>query len=148
MLVGSKVEEADKSPRFLPAKTGCKVTESPVLEKLEVQLRDAPSSSAGKNANQWLHLWRLKGLLIVPIYNSIVSSLPTHSFFLSFFLGGGLFLGLHSQHVKVPRLGVTSTTSLRHNHSNMGSEPCLQSTPQLMAMPDPRLLSEARDQTS
>ena len=27
--------------------------------------------------------------------------------------------------------------SLRHSHTNVGSEPCLQSTPQLMAMPDP-----------
>ena len=28
-------------------------------------------------------------------------------------------------------------TSLRHGHSNMGSELCLQPTPQLTAMPDP-----------
>ena len=27
--------------------------------------------------------------------------------------------------------------SLRHSHSNQRSEPCLQPTPQLMAMPDP-----------
>ena len=26
---------------------------------------------------------------------------------------------------------------LHHSHSNPGSEPCLQPTPQLMAMPDP-----------
>ena len=30
-----------------------------------------------------------------------------------------------------------ATTGLCHNHSNMGSEPCLQPIPQLMAMPDP-----------
>ena len=28
-------------------------------------------------------------------------------------------------------------TSLRQSHSNAGSEPCLQPTPQLMATPDP-----------
>ena len=28
-------------------------------------------------------------------------------------------------------------TSLRQSHSNMGSEPCLQPRPQLMATPDP-----------
>ena len=27
--------------------------------------------------------------------------------------------------------------SLCHSHSNVGSEPCLQATPQLMAIPDP-----------
>ena len=27
--------------------------------------------------------------------------------------------------------------SLHHSHSNEGSEPCLQLTPQLTAMPDP-----------
>ena len=30
-----------------------------------------------------------------------------------------------------------AATSLCHSHSNMGSEPCLQCTPQLTAMPDP-----------
>ena len=29
-------------------------------------------------------------------------------------------------------------TGLRHSHSNAGSEPCLQPTPQLTAMPDPQ----------
>ena len=28
-------------------------------------------------------------------------------------------------------------TSLRQSHSNVGSEPCLQPTPQLMVTPDP-----------
>ena len=37
--------------------------------------------------------------------------------------------------------------SLRHSHSNARSEPCLRPTPQLMAMPDPDPLSQARDQT-
>ena len=31
----------------------------------------------------------------------------------------------------------TVATGLRHRHSNMGSEPCLQPAPQLTATPDP-----------
>ena len=37
--------------------------------------------------------------------------------------------------------------SLCQSHSNSGSEPSLQSTPQLMAMPDVNPLSKARDRT-
>ena len=48
-------------------------------------------------------------------------------FFLSFFLGP------HLRHMDVPRLGA----SLRHSHSNSGSKPHLQPTPQLMVMQDP-----------
>ena len=35
--------------------------------------------------------------------------------------------------------GQTEATAagLRHSHSNVGSEPCLQPTPELTAMPDP-----------
>ena len=33
--------------------------------------------------------------------------------------------------------GPIGAASLHHSYSNMGSEPCLQLTPQLMAMPDP-----------
>ena len=51
-----------------------------------------------------------------------------------------LFLGLHLQHREVPRLGVKSelqppayTTAM----NNAGSEPRLQPTLQLTAMPDP-----------
>ena len=37
-----------------------------------------------------------------------------------------------------PRLGVRAAAAgLRHSHSNTRPEPHLQSTPQLMAMPDP-----------
>ena len=42
--------------------------------------------------------------------------------------------------MEVPRLGVPSgaaAASLHHSQSNMVSEPCLQPTPQLTAMPDP-----------
>ena len=56
-------------------------------------------------------------------------------FFLSF-----VFLGLHMQHMEIPRLGVESelqAASRHHSHSNMGSKPRLRTTPQLMATPDP-----------
>ena len=33
-------------------------------------------------------------------------------------------------------IGVVAT-GLRHSHSNVGSKPCLQPAPQLMAMPNP-----------
>ena len=39
-----------------------------------------------------------------------------------------------------------AAAGLHHSHSNAGSEPYLQPTPQLMATPDPTL-SEALDQT-
>ena len=40
-----------------------------------------------------------------------------------------------------------AAVSLCHSHSTVGSKPCLQPTPQLTAMPDPRPLSKARDRT-
>ena len=49
------------------------------------------------------------------------------------------FLGLFLWHMEVPRLGVElelQTSVLHQNHSNAGSEPCLQPTPQLTATPD------------
>ena len=50
------------------------------------------------------------------------------------------FLGPHPQHTEVPRLGVESAAvaGSHHSHSNTGSDPHLQPTPQLMATPDPR----------
>ena len=46
------------------------------------------------------------------------------------------------------RIGAVAA-GLHHSHSNtnMGSEPCRQPTPQLMARPDPGPLSEAKDRT-
>ena len=38
-------------------------------------------------------------------------------------------------------------TGPHHSHSNVRSKPHLQSTPQLMAAPDPNSVSEARAQT-
>ena len=50
-----------------------------------------------------------------------------------------VFLGLHLQHMEVPRLGVqigTAAAGLYHSHSNSGSKLHLQPTLQLTAMPD------------
>ena len=47
----------------------------------------------------------------------------------SFFLFAFVFLGLHLQHMEIPRLGVE--LELHHSHSNVGSKPHLQPTPQL-----------------
>ena len=44
------------------------------------------------------------------------------------------------------QIGATAA-DLRHSHSNARSEPRLQCTPQLVAMPDLNPLSEARDRT-
>ena len=63
------------------------------------------------------------------------TSLTFLSFF--FFL---VFLGLHLQHMEVPRLGGligAVATGLHHSHSNVGSELHLQPTPQLAAKLDP-----------
>lgn len=54
MLVGSKVEEAGKSARFTPTKTGHKVMGSPVLEKPKVQLSGPLRGSAWKRVIQGL----------------------------------------------------------------------------------------------
>ena len=60
------------------------------------------------------------------------------------------FLGPHSQHMEVPRLGVgrirAAAACLYHSHINVGSKPRLRPTPQLMAMAIPNPLSEARIQ--
>ena len=53
--------------------------------------------------------------------------------FLVFFL---VFLGPHLWHMEAPRLGAKLELQLlayHHSHSNLGSEPCLQPTLQLMA---------------
>ena len=70
-------------------------------------------------------------------------------FILFYFFG---FLGPHPWHMEIPRLGVqfirATAASLYNNHSNVGSKPCLQTTPhssqQCQIL---NLLSEARDQT-
>ena len=50
-----------------------------------------------------------------------------------------VFLGLYPWHMEVPRLEVESELQplASVSHSNAESEPRLQPTPQLMAMPDP-----------
>ena len=53
-----------------------------------------------------------------------------------------VFLGPHPQHLvgdsqaRGPIRAVAA--GLHHSHSNMGSEPCLKPTPQLLATPDPQ----------
>ena len=49
-----------------------------------------------------------------------------------------LLLGPHLQHMEVSWLGgQIGATAAGHSHSSVGSEPCLQPIPQLVAMPDP-----------
>ena len=51
-----------------------------------------------------------------------------------------VFLGPHSRHMEgsQARDQIRATVAgLRHSHSNAGSEPGLQPTPQLTEMPDP-----------
>ena len=66
------------------------------------------------------------------------SSVKNVCFLFCFFLP---FLGLLSQHMEVPRLGVclirAEATGLRQSHSNARSELRLQPTPQFRATIDP-----------
>ena len=64
--------------------------------------------------------------------SSLVIDLLKVSFFLSFVFF--FLLGPHLWHMEVPRLGVQSELHLLA--STAGPEPCLQPTPQLVAMPD------------
>ena len=59
-----------------------------------------------------------------------------------------VFLGSHLSHVEVPDQGLNKSYSchLHHSHSNTGSRPRLQPTPQLMAAPVLNPLSKAKDQ--
>ena len=78
----------------------------------------------------YLDIYSLKYMKRVPWGQGLL-----HLYFFFF-----VFLGLHLWHVEVPRLEgrIRATAAgLRHSHSNTGSEPCLQPTPQLMATPDP-----------
>ena len=62
-----------------------------------------------------------------------------------------VFLGLHTQHKEVPRLGGpirAVVAHLHHSHSSTGSESCLQPTPQLTAtLLALNPLSKVRDRT-
>ena len=58
----------------------------------------------------------------------------TNFFFFFFFF----FLGLHLQHMEVPRLGRIRAIAAGLHHSNIRSELCLRPIPQIMAMPDPQ----------
>ena len=60
---------------------------------------------------------------------------PFGIFFFFFFFSFAAPVAYGGSQARV-RIG-TVVAGLRHSHSNMGSEPCLQPTPQLTAMPDP-----------
>ena len=64
------------------------------------------------------------------------SLLVKQSFFFFFFL---LFKAAPAARESSHAMGQIGATAadLHHSHSNMGSEPCLQPIPQLMAPPDP-----------
>ena len=98
------------------------------------------------------------GEVRVPVAPSPFSTAPTPSastqLFLSFFLFSfSVFFCLFRSAPAAyggsqarGRIGAVAA-GLHHRHSNTRSQPCLQPTPQLMAMPILDLLSEARDQT-
>ena len=56
--------------------------------------------------------------------------------FVSFFLLFGAAPAAHGGSQARGLIGAPAA-SLHHSHSNVGSEPHLRATPQLMAMPDP-----------
>ena len=87
----------------------------------------------------WLHNWRNWP----PLWGAIGWS---HFYFFFSFLF--CFLGFHQQHLEVPRLAVKPELQLQYpSHSNEGSEPSLQPTPQLRQCQIPNPLSKARDWT-
>ena len=47
-----------------------------------------------------------------------------------------VFLGPHLRHMEVPRLNQIGATAAGHSHRNLGSEPRLQPTLQLIATQD------------
>ena len=89
--------------------------------------------------------WYLQSLYITSLcfihcthhYRKLYLSMSPLSFSFFVFLP---FLGPFPWHIEVPRLGGLSTAvaaGLHHSDSNVGSEPRLQPTSQLMATPDP-----------
>ena len=83
-------------------------------------------SIPSKLSNLWAELFTYSFIIILVSVESLVMFSLSYPFF---FL---LFLGLHSQHVEVPKLGVKLVLSLRHSHGQHG-------------ILNP--LNEARDQT-
>ena len=85
---------------------------------------------------EWAAGWRKT----TPSRSLITSLCPTH---LHIYSGPGfvccLFVGLHPQHMEVPRLGVESIRAVASGlcQDLAGSELCLRPTPQLRPMQDP-----------
>ena len=77
---------------------------------------------------------------------NFITILFSSLFFFFFFFWFFAFLELHPQHMEILSLGIelelqlltySVAANLYHSHSNLGSEPHLQSMPQLAATPDP-----------
>ena len=123
---------------------------------LPPQLKDSylPSGHCGQ-PRKWHIPWKcppwktpnyqhFKSVRDVPVFLSLHRTC-SFSFFLSpplsFFF---FFLGPHPWHMDIPRIGVEleshqpTAPGLHHSHSNARSKSCLQPTPQLRAMQDPR----------
>ena len=66
-----------------------------------------------------------------------MGKLPTELYFLLLFFFLFCFLGTYLQHMEVPRTGIELELQLPVYTTATGSEPCLQPTPQPVAMPDP-----------
>jgi len=78
------------------------------------------------NYYSWNSCWELCSL---PINSSFI-------FLFKFFFFFRAVPSVYGNSQARGRIGAT-TTGLCHSHSNAGSEPCLQTTPQLTATPDP-----------
>ena len=83
-----------------------------------------------------LHLWDLG--------NPVFFSIPVlgAGFFFFFFFG---FSSVTPAAYEVPRLIVAVAADLRQSHSNTTSESCLQTTPQLLARPDPQPTEQGQE---
>ena len=77
--------------------------------------------------NAWIYFWILYSLS----YMADFMLMPYHFLFVLFCFS---FLGPHPRHMEVPRIGAVAASP---SHSNTRSEPCLQTTPWLMATLDP-----------
>ena len=89
-----------------------------------------------------------RGGLLHPLFGICVGdvrcvSFPTntclfsHFFIYLFIFHLFVFLGPHPRPMEVPRLWAESELQLYHSHSDSGSEPRLQPTPQLASVKDP-----------
>ena len=112
---------------------------NPYFPRGEKQGRLLGSITSVFSSIKWALTWESWGLTALRTQYSFLSFSFSFSFFLSYFLSFVL-LGLHLQRMEFPRLGGrirAAAASLHHSHSNTGSKPCLQPTPQLTATQGP-----------